>query len=214
MIKALRDKHHYTVIEDKRYNDYVLSVQGIAEYEGNEFVKKRNLLKKFTELHGHKTTSREIDINEPKVRQEVLLVLEKWRSTYRGDEISDIDYEFKAIERAIRHHNDLELRVFGTYIDKTLESFTVFEIVDTKSVIIHFDKANKSFKGLTEHHKNSLSKHLRKEDVEIINYQDDMGIEELRRSKESYRPIAYLRKYKLSHTPEHKNRRKVLTSTI
>ncbi len=214
VIQSIKNKDRFSVVEDARYHDYVLSIHEIAHMKGSKFVKKRNLVHVFSENEGHHTTSRELDLSSVAVRNELHAVLRKWHDTYDRSEHSDIEYEFQAIERAINHHKRLGLRCFGTYIADELESFTIFEIVDTKTVIVHFDKANTAFRGLSEHHKHTLSKHLVKEHMEIINYQDDMGIDELRQSKQSYRPIGFLRKYQVAHSVKHHVARHVARVTI
>lgn len=193
----------YTVVEDGRYHDYILSVHELAEMRAGKFRGKRNLVNRFEKNHGHLAHTKELDLSDSTVCAQIRRVMDEWRLTFEG-RTDDIRYEFQAIEKALAHAEKLRLRCFGTFVSGQLESFTLFEIVARKTMILHFDKSTRAYKGISEHHKNRLSKHLAAEQIELINYQDDLGIEELRQAKENYHPIGYLRKYTITHSPSHK----------
>jgi len=209
----LVSNNKYVVTEDDRYHDYVLSVHEIAEMRASKFRGKRNLLNRFTKTHGHLAHAKELDLSDEHVKIQIKRVMDEWRLTFEGSN-EDIIYEFQAINRAISHAKQLNLRCFGTYVSGQLESFTIFEIVASKTMILHFDKATRTHKGLGEHHKHHLAKHLASENIELINYQDDLGIPELKEAKMHYHPVGYLRKYKVSHSESHKANKSIDKVTI
>jgi len=203
----------YVVTEDSKYHDYVLSIHEIAEMRASKFRGKRNLLNRFTKSHGHLAHAKELDLTNDHIKIQIKRVMDEWRLTFDGSN-EDILYEFQAIGRAISHAKQLNLRCFGTYVNGQLESFTIFEIVASKTMILHFDKATRAHKGLGEHHKNHLAKHLAAEKIELINYQDDLGIPALKEAKMHYHPVGYLRKYTVSHSETHKAGKSIDKVTI
>lgn len=184
----------YEIEEDRDNHDYILSVKDLVEFKSNKYRGKKNLHNRFLGAYGENVKEEELDLNNPSVRQDIEKVLLGWQQSRNktADEVKD---EFMAIRKALDHHKLLEVRAFGVYHDGQLIAFSLFEIVPGKVAIIHFDKANVEFEGIFEHLKHSFARHLWTLGITSINYEQDLGIEGLRRAKESYHPVEYIKKY-------------------
>lgn len=193
-VASLVSTEQFEVIEDRDNYDYLLSVEDLVNFRTNKYRGKKNLLNRFRREHEKHANSIEIDLSNEKNKEGFLEVLNDWQLS-REKSNEEVDNEFRAIKKTLEHSNALNIKAYGVYIDKRLVAFTLFEIVSNKVAIIHFDKADIGYVGLFEHLKHNLSKHLKTLGVEIINYEQDLGLQGLRRAKESYHPIDYLKKY-------------------
>jgi hypothetical protein len=186
----------YNIREDRDDHDYILSVKKLSEL-GPDFQRKRKAVNRFKSRYIDVTWQGELDLSEPKTRAEVRKVMQDWKVSRNRNENQD-NKEFLAINRALEHASQLGIRIYGIRINNDLEAFTLFELTPQKVAIFHFTKANIEFEGIFEFLKHNLALHLEKLGVDFINTEQDLGVPGLRQAKESYRPVAYLKKYTVS----------------
>jgi hypothetical protein len=197
VIEHLEEDKDIEVTEDDLNHDYILSVPELSEFESQKFSRKRTMVKQFqTEHPSHRVI--ELDLSDPNSVALIREVLQKWE-TKLGLDAQEIIIEFTAIEKAMQHSKQLDIKCFATFVDNVIEAFTLFEHVDKKNVIMHFEKANRKISGIYEHQKHHLAKHLASQGIETINYGQDLGYEGLRRAKMSYHPIRFHKKYTIKH---------------
>lgn len=79
-------------------------------------------------------------------------------------------------------------------IDGSIEAVAVGGQLGKNTVTEHVEKANTDFRGLYQAINNEFCKHVASK-AEYINREEDMGIENLRKSKLSYKPVELLAKY-------------------
>lgn len=183
----------FDIIEDRNNHDYILAVEDLVHFKSEKFREKRNMINRFTNKNTE-VDVRFIDLSNPENAKEVRAVLEKWESKIPRDAV-DIIVEFSAIEKSLMHGKDLNIQCLATYVNNQVEAFTIFEVIDDKNVMMHFEKANRQFKGIYEFQKHHLAKNLEKIGIEFINYGQDIGLEGLRASKLSYHPVKFHKKY-------------------
>lgn len=187
------EKHKYLIKEDRDNHDYILSAANMSDI-GNFHPKKRTKYNYFMREYGEKHQLTELDLDDPDTLQDIRQMLIDWQGV-RGKESAEIKREFTAIEKCLEHSKVLNILGYGTYVDDKLIAFTLFELIHEKTAMLHFGKTNISFKGSNEHLQHNLAKYLNSLDVELMNNEQDMGIEGLRKSKESSLPIYFLKKY-------------------
>ena len=78
--------------------------------------------------------------------------------------------------------------------DGSLVAFSLGERLTEDMAVAHFEKARTEYRGLYQIVASEFCK-LLPDDVEYINREEDMGIENLRRAKESLRPETFIRKF-------------------
>jgi len=185
-------KHQVT--EDRDNHDYIYLVSDLAQLKGGKYEKKRNILHGFARKYPHNLKEEELDLNDEKVREDIEQVIKRWQvSRQKTDD--DVKDELIAVGKALEHHKTLNIRAFGIYHRKVLIAFNLFEILPGKIAIGHFHKADVGYAGVYEHLTHNLAKHLATLEVETMNYEQDLGEEGLRRSKESFHPARYIKKY-------------------
>ncbi len=107
------------------------------------------------------------------------------------------EYELNGIDYLLSNCGYLDYKMGGIYIDGELQAFSlgVYGKVE-KMAVIHVEKANPDIRGL---YPMICQQFLCHEfpDAELVNREDDMGLEGLRKSKMSYNPIYLEEKYEI-----------------
>ena len=106
-----------------------------------------------------------------------------------------LDYEVGGIHDILRNCSAFHVHMGGIYIDGRLEAFAIGSYNEKeKMAIIHIEKANPEIRGLYQFINQQFLIHEFPE-AEIVNREDDMGEENLRKAKLSYHPDLLLEKY-------------------
>jgi hypothetical protein len=72
-------------------------------------------------------------------------------------------------------------------IDGKIEALTLGELLNPETVVIHIEKANATFHGLYQMMNQQFLEH-EWQHIKYVNREQDLGIEGLRKAKESYYP--------------------------
>ena len=164
------------------------------ELEGKKFVKKRNHLNGFKRTYEGRYEYRRLCCSD---RHEVWQFMERWRQ--HREEVGamelSLDYEVAGIHDILKNCSNLYVRMAGVYIDGQLEAFTIGSLnVRENMAVIHIEKANPEIRGLYQFINQQFLINEFPE-AELVNREDDVGMEGLRKAKMSYYPIGFARKY-------------------
>ena len=178
--------------EETKYADYIYEAQKLATYAGKALHGKKNHCNRFEAEHDWcfvPITTKNIPACEQ--------MLDAWtqENAERLDE--SIVYEHNAIERAFLHYEELGLEGGILYADGKLMGFTFGEMTSSDTFNVHVEKAAADVNGAYPMVCRELSRMLLEKHPGLVwlNREDDMGLESLRKSKESYKPAYLLRKY-------------------
>lgn len=198
---SLVNKEHleksFIITEDVDNHDYVLSVADIALFSGNKYGSKRNFINRFLKTHAQ-CVAKIIDAADPTIQQQIIEVFYTWEKNKKSER-KDTQIELTAIERLLDKASLLELLSVGIFDNEKMIAFALCEVSHNKYGVIHFEKSDNSFVGIFPFLKQHIAKIMQSNDLEFINYEQDLGIEGLRKAKKSYYPIHYLKKYSISH---------------
>jgi len=181
-------------IEDERGNwDYLYNVRDLIELQGNRYHKKKNLLNQFNRNYAFTYLPFGADLVE------LAMAMQTDWCTWRDCESSDIlTSENRAIFRILKEWRKLN-GLFGgaLMIDGSMVAYTLAEALTRDKVLIHFEKGDTQYKGIyqainQQFLANSAS------DYTIVNREQDLNDEGLRKAKLSYHPIDYLQKYRVT----------------
>ncbi len=196
VVKALPSTDNYVITEDRDNHDYILSAVNMSDLSQFQSA-KRTKYRRFLREHGEQSECRELKLTDPASQAEIKQMLTEWQ-TVRGKTDEEVEKEFTAIHRCLEHADELNMQGYGTYVDNKLVAFTLFELVNNKTAMLHFGKTSTEHKGSNEHLQHNLAKYLQLLDVELMNNEQDLGIEGLRQAKEASLPVDFLKKYTIA----------------
>ncbi|MBQ8563520.1 MAG: DUF2156 domain-containing protein [Firmicutes bacterium] len=181
---------------DRDDDDYIYLREELASLSGRKFHQKKNHLNYF--LRNYTYTYEEIT---PENLEEVRTFLAR----VNGDKLLDMPEEWKTILQLESRAMDVLLGFVGSgrlltgliRIDGAVQAVTIGEFARTKShesVLVHVEKANPNIRGLYQAINKEFCMHL-PEDTVYVNREEDMGMENLRQTKLSYKPVRLSEKY-------------------
>ena len=179
-------------IEEDRDNfDYVYLRKDLAELKGKDFHKKKTHINKFEKSYDN------IKI-EPLTLENVedaKKVLEEWNSTKPDSNPENSDYE--AALEALSILSRTSMMGIILYVWDEPVAWTLAEITqNNKTAVILFEKALASYKGSFQYINYAFAGYL-PEYIEFINREQDLGDEGLRQAKMTYKPIKFIKKYRI-----------------
>jgi uncharacterized protein len=186
------------IIEDRDNFDYIYSVPDLSALQGSKFKGRRNFVNRFFKDHPYAKVEI-IDLANPDAQKSILRVLSAW-GTHK--ESQEKEYELKHEEEAL-------LRLFSTADSHTLTATAIFdkdamlafsidESLPNQYCIGHFWKADTKHPGIFDALMQKKAQHLEEQGLLLLNYEQDLGVAGLRKSKMDYRPVDFLKKYIVS----------------
>lgn len=188
----LRENPDFDVTEQEDLKDYLYDGDAMRTLAGKKLHKKKNHLNSFLKEYEGRYEYRHLCCSD---RDEVIGLLDQWREQ-KGEEVEKhLDYEVAGIHEIMKNCSELQVRMGGVYVDGRLEAFSIGSYNPFEDMaVIHIEKANAEVRGLYQFINQQFLIHEFPE-AHLINREDDMGEEGLRRAKMSYCPIGFARKY-------------------
>lgn len=207
IVSSNMDDAKFNLLPDYAAHDYVYDVSHLAnmhnwaQHTSGKHV--RSFKKEFEGLYLVKHSPIK-DV----IKDEYLMMFRKWAENKDLNQFESLS-EYLALKRAFQARFD-NVHVVSLYIDGGLLGFTIYEKVSDEYAVSHFAK------GDTKYHKavNDIlnweeAKILHAQGIKYFNWEQDLGIPGLRKSKEKYNPVLYLKKHIVSNKTK---RRKLFTN--
>ena len=188
----LYEENEFCIKEDRDNFDYLYEAQKLMTLSGKKLHSKKNHYNSFTRTYDYEV----VEIKDEKVINDVSFAAEKW---YEETEEKDIKlfYELIAIKNIVNNMNLLNLKGVAVYVDGKVAAFSIGESLNEKLAIIHIEKGDKNINGIYSFIAKTLIDKCFS-NAEIINREQDLGIDGLRKSKMSYYPLRLEKKFILS----------------
>ncbi len=181
------------------FPDYLYRGIDLIELRGNGYKTKRSEINQFCRAypqhvveplqHHHWQGIRELLSNWMRARVAGL------DSTAVGEFIASVELERQGIERALAHYDALGLQGLCLMIDGRLAGFTIGERLNASVASILIEKTDFAIPGAAQYLFREFVKTFA--DCRYINVGDDLGLENMRRVKMSYRPAMFAEKFTL-----------------
>ena len=173
--------------------DYIYRTEDLIELRGNAFKTKRNEINQFRRAHpNHELVPFRVEHREA-ARALVNTWTENRIRTLPDGSVEEFLYnlemERKAINRTIALYEELRLEGLSLFIDGKLEGFTFGERLSADVANVLIEKTNFNIQGAAQYLFREFTKVFA--DCTYINVGDDLGFENLRRVKMSYRPAMF-----------------------
>jgi hypothetical protein len=181
-------------IEDERGNwDYLYNVADLIELQGNRYHKKKNLLNQFNRNYASSYLPFGVDLVE-----QAMAMQTDW-CTWKDCESSEILIsENRAIFRMLKEWRNLD-GLFGgaLMVDGSMAAYTLAEALTRDIVLVHFEKGDTQYKGIYQAINQQFLANSAG-DYTMVNREQDLNDEGLRKAKLSYHPADYLQKYRVT----------------
>ena len=172
---------------DRSSYDYVYDINDLAELKGKKYHGKKNHLNRFVEIcEGYKV----LPISENTAPYAKRMAEVWYESKIKENPDGDYLMECAAIDKALRDYGRLEIEgIVIVHNDEPL-AFTMASRLSNDTFDVHFEKARADVNGAYTAINYEFARYLSDKypDVKYLNREEDMGIEGLRRAKESYKP--------------------------
>lgn len=177
----------------KRDSDnYYYNVEDMATLTGKKLHSKRNFVNRFKKENEY--VYEKIDET---VARECAELLDEW---CQGKDCEDtgLKAETCACRLALSNMENLGLKGGALRVNGRIVAFSLGEKYNDETVIIHFEKADTSYKGTFQ---TIFMEFVKNEwiDLKLVNREEDMGVEGLRKAKLSYYPCFMLKMYGTSN---------------
>jgi len=170
--------------------DYVYIARDLIELRGNRYHKKKNLLRQFTANYDFTYVPMDAALTEKAIELQANWCI--WKDCEASDILSA---ENRVIEKVLENWNLLNGLTGGALlVHGDLVAYTIAEILDSKNLIIHFEKGDPDYKGVYQAINQMFLEHFGNLDVSV-NREQDLDDEGLRKAKLSYHPVDFQRKF-------------------
>ncbi len=173
--------------------DYVYSRESLATLKGKKLHGKRNHINKFLS----KYPDYEYRKLTPDIVEDCIALYDQWIADKDEETAKSLQTEKKSVIRALNNIEDLGLTGGTIYIDGKLCAFTLGERLHPHMQLIHIEKGDTNYDGIFPMINQQYVLH-ECQDVELINREEDMGVEGMRKAKRSYNPLKMIEKYLIS----------------
>lgn len=188
----------YDYVDNEDYSEYLYDPDSLMTYAGKKLHSKRNHVNSF--MRAYKPDEEggcKFRAYTPEDKDDVLSFVSGWEE---NKEFEDKEYddmandEFGVITLALQLVEKSD-NYFADVIEyqKKIIGFSLGEITPSGVGITHIEKGDINYDGVYSYLCQAFAKkHFSR--VRLINRQEDMGLEGLRKSKLSYRPIGFCKK--------------------
>ncbi|MFO0704821.1 MAG: phosphatidylglycerol lysyltransferase domain-containing protein [Candidatus Andersenbacteria bacterium] len=189
------DASKYYIAPDENNFDYLLSTEELSSFKGNKWRAKSNFVNRFKKMYRSKVI--ELDLGDPSTEKKIKGLFGLWAQK-KAPNSKDTKNEGIAISRLLQFSKHFKTESIGLEIEGELVGFSINEITSPSSALLHFEKANLNFVGVYAYLMQQTAVHLRNKGCTILNYEQDLGLQGLKKAKASYFPVSFLKKYVVS----------------
>ncbi len=188
-VSEVVDQNRFSCLPDRDNSDYVYSTLDLVQLSGRKYHRKKNLLNQFVKSYQYEYRELDLELVECFIDMQ-----EEWCKMRECMEIPDLLSEDYAVRMALTYFEDLDYRGGAIKINGRIEAFSLGEVLNGNTGVIHIEKANPEIPGLYTAINQMFCSNAWSE-IEFINREQDLGVEGLRKAKESYLPHHMINKY-------------------
>ena len=174
---------------DEDIADYVYEREKLSTLAGKKLHGKRNHINRFKAEHENWSYE---PITED-TYEECFQMSLKWREENEMEEDEEKRYELAVTQNALRLMKELDLMGGALRVDGEIVAFTIGEAINEDTFVVHIEKAFAGIQGAYPMINQQFVIH-ECQAYRYINREEDMGVEGLRRAKQSYRPVFMIEK--------------------
>lgn len=174
---------------DRALEDYIYAADDLRTLPGRRYQSKRNHMNRFTAQY----PDFRYETLRPEHFAECMRLEREWRRIHEGH-TSELCAEQRAMQRAFENFDELGMIGGCIFVGNALAAFTYGSAVNDHTFDTHVEKADIRFDGAFTAINKLFAEHL-PERFTLINREEDLGLDGLRRAKLSYHPAAIAPKF-------------------
>ncbi len=177
------------IVFDRDNSDYLYNTEDLINLRGKKYDGKRNHINKFKRLHEFEYIPLECSLLD-----ECSRIMEEW-CRQKDCSCQEGDYcERSANLELLRNFRTLGCKGALIKVDGAFEAFTVGEMLNDNTAVIHIEKAKNAIDGLFTLINQQFVQH-EWSGTKYINREQDLGLEGMRKAKLSYHPVCLVEKF-------------------
>lgn len=188
----------YNVIPDRDNFDYIYTNWQTVNLDSAVMHERKIEVDKFL-AQKKDLFVRLINLSDLTLRGQVTDFYRKWlRAKTRKEANKSLELEFNHFDSFIRNLELFNYFCVTVYINQELVGFSITEIVNPNYAMTTFSKSRHDIRGLSKYLMFISARECTRRAISYINLEPDLGIPGLRRSKMSWKPIRFLKKYTIT----------------
>ena len=187
----MKDNKDFIIEEERDHFDYLYNIKELAELKGRKYHDKRNKVNKFRTSYSYEYLSLTPDLVD-----ECLDFEDYWCEVKECEKYFGLEKERTAILQMLLNFEDLNIKGGAIRINNRIEALTLGEKMLKDTFVIHVEKANTNIPGLYQVINQEFLMHDT-QDCIYVNREQDLGIPGLRKSKTSYNPVRFVKKFRI-----------------
>jgi hypothetical protein len=179
---------HFVVNEERGQDNYIYAASDLAHLKGRRFSKKRNLIAQAEATYNWSVHPLEVPADAQGIEQLARI------GDLDGEKLpQSLQDEHEALLEMLTHYARLDQHGVLIRIDGKPAAFSIYEPLLPDMAVIHFEKAERQYKGLYQLINRETAKVIMNQGFQWINREEDMDLEGLRQTKLSYFPKELIR---------------------
>lgn len=179
--KFMPNIFNFSYREDR--SDYIYSISELIELKGKKYHKKKTHLNRFVERYNFIYE----ELNQTNAN-ELIQTYQKWFKKIKDTATIGLHNEYIGIIELLKEFSNLDFKGGILRVDEQIIAFSFGEPLNINTVVIHIEKANPEFQGSYQAINKEFLENAWK-NYELVNREEDLGIEGLRKAKRSYQPL-------------------------
>lgn len=172
---------------DRNSYDYIYAIDDLADLKGRKYQRKRNHANRFRLAHPDYTVRPLDDETLPAAKE---MIARWYEDRLREDPSADYHMEQSAIRKALHNREALGMEGLVLLDGGELLAVTLGTSLNETTFDVNFEKARADVDGAYTVINQEFARYLRQKypALRYLNREDDLGLEGLRKAKESYCP--------------------------
>lgn len=192
LAQELAAASEFEISPAREHFDYLYATADLIQLAGRRFHDKRNHVNAFRRTYQF--------TYEPLTEARLSACREladAWCRLKRCEEDLGLAGEWEAVREALEHFAALKLTGGVLLVDGRVVAFTLGELLNRETVVIHIEKADPELRGAYAVINQQFLEHAWGE-VPFVNREQDLGEPGLRTAKLSYHPVRLVEKFRVS----------------
>lgn len=170
-------------------SDYIYSIPELIALKGKKYHKKKTHLNRFVERYAFS-----YEALSAQNANELISTYQTWFGKISDVASDGLRNEYIGIIETLKEFNRLDFQGGILRIDGRIIAFSFGEPLNKDTIVIHIEKANTEFQGAYQAINREFLANAWK-DYKLVNREEDLGIEGLRKAKQSYQPLYLQHKF-------------------